>query len=46
MTPEQIVGMIGNIANRPDIQEVQERQIYEIKKLLEAEKRKHGKVPT
>lgn len=31
MTPEEIVGLIGNIANRADIREVQARQIAEIK---------------
>jgi hypothetical protein len=35
MTPEEIVGLIGNIANRPDIRAVQERQVKEIKALLD-----------
>lgn len=34
-TPEEIVGLIGNIANRPDIREVQERQIKEIQYLID-----------
>jgi hypothetical protein len=34
MTPEEIVGLIGNIANRPDIREVQARQTREIHALL------------
>lgn len=35
MTPESIVALIGNIANRPDIREVQAKQVAEINKLLE-----------
>jgi len=34
MTPEEIVGLIGNIANRQDIREIQERQIEEIYSLV------------
>jgi hypothetical protein len=33
-TPEEIVGLIGNFANRPDIRSVQERQVREIKTLI------------
>lgn len=33
-TPEEIVALIGNIANRPDIWEVQERQVKEIYALI------------
>lgn len=33
-TPEEIVGLIGNFANRPDLREIQERQIKEIKALI------------
>ena len=34
MTPEEIVALIGNISNRPDIRETQERQVREIKALI------------
>lgn len=34
MTPEEIVGLIGNIGNRPDIRKVQEKQVEEIYKLV------------
>lgn len=37
MTPEEIVGLIVNFANRPDLREVQERQIREIKELIAKE---------
>ena len=40
-TPEEIVGLIGNIGNRPDIREVQKRQVEEIKRLV-AEARNEG----
>lgn len=33
-TPEEVVYLIGNIANRPDIRAVQERQVREIKELI------------
>lgn len=39
MTPEEIVSLIGNIANRADIKETQERQIKEIKILIEKERK-------
>jgi len=39
VTPEEIVGLIGNIANRPDIREVQERQVKEIRALILAERK-------
>lgn len=35
MTPEEIVALIGNIANRPDLRETQERQVREIKALIQ-----------
>lgn len=34
MTPEEIVALIGNIANRSDVREIQEKQIEEIYKLI------------
>ena len=34
-TPEEIVALLGNIANRPDIRAIQERQVQEIKLLIE-----------
>ena len=34
MTPEEIVALIGNIGNRPDLGKVQERQVEEIYKLV------------
>jgi hypothetical protein len=34
-TPEEIVGLLGNIGNRPDIRAVQERQVKEIQKLID-----------
>ena len=37
---ERIVYMIGNIANRPDMREVQEKQIQMIVEALEAERAK------
>jgi hypothetical protein len=40
MRPEEIVGLIENVANRPDIRETQKRQVEEIYKMrLEAEQR-------
>ncbi len=39
-TPEEIVGLLGNIDNRPDIRAVQERQVSEIESLIASEKRK------
>lgn len=35
MTPKQIVALIGNIANRPDLRAIQERQVAEINALVE-----------
>lgn len=35
LTPEEIVALIGNIGNRPDIREVQERQVKEIEALVQ-----------
>lgn len=35
LTPEEIVALIGNIGNRPDIREVQERQVKEIEALMQ-----------
>ncbi len=37
MTPEEIVALIGNIANRPDLREAQERQIREINLLIKTQ---------
>lgn len=37
-TPEEIVGLIVNLANRPDLHEIQERQIREIKILIARER--------
>lgn len=34
MTPEEIVALIGNIGNRPDLSAIQERQVEEIYKLV------------
>lgn len=42
-TPEEIVYLIGNIANRPDIRAVQERQVREIKTLIAKEHPKKEK---
>lgn len=39
MTPEEIVGLIGNIANRKDIRDAHAQQIKEIKALVEAERK-------
>ncbi len=39
MTPEEIVGLIGNIANRNDLRDVQEKQIREIHSLIEKYKK-------
>lgn len=36
-TPEEIVALIGNIANRSDVREVQERQIKEIREYAAGE---------
>lgn len=43
MTPEEIVALIGNIGNRKDILDVQERQVREIKKLLIKQKKELAK---
>lgn len=40
MTPEEIVYLIENIGNRPDIRLVQERQVLEIKRALLIERGK------
>lgn len=34
-TPEEVVQLIGNIANRPDLREVQKRQVKEIENLID-----------
>jgi hypothetical protein len=34
MTPEQIVEMIGNVANRADLKAIQANQVFYIKQLL------------
>jgi hypothetical protein len=43
MTPEEIVSLIGNIANRKDIRDTQAQQVKEIKKLMKAQKEALGK---
>jgi hypothetical protein len=44
MTPEEIVHMIGNIANRPDIRDVQNNQIEMIRNLVKEEREACAKI--
>lgn len=44
MTPEEIVKLIGNIANRSDIKAVQLKQIKEIKELILEEREACAKI--